>query len=429
MRYKKAPKDFFSRNRSKLAKNLPEKSLVIVHSSDEMPRNGDQTYPFRQLSDLFYLTGLDQEKCILVMAPGHPDRKMREMVFTIKTNEKMVTWSGYRYTKEQAQEVSGISSVFWSEDFDAYLRALMVWAGHVFLHQNEYPKFTTEVPLKNERFIATLKAAYPLHRYYRLAPLLKRLRSQKAPEELEIMQHACNITNSAFRRVLSTLKPGMQEYEVEAEITYIFLKNGASGHAYAPVIASGKNACILHYIDNDQSCEDGELLLMDFGAEYGNYAADCSRTIPVNGRFTPRQRECYEAVLRVQKKAEKLFVPGNTINFVDKKVKKMMEKEMIGLGLFTEEDVKNQDENNPMFFKYFMHGMNHFIGLDVHDVGDKHMAFKDGMVLTCEPGLYIPAENIGIRIEDDIVVGKSPRNLMKDIPKEVAEIEQLMLKQ
>lgn len=428
MRYNKPPQELFSGNRSRLAEALPEKSVVILHSNDEMPRNGDQTYPFRQLSDMFYLTGLDQEQCILIMAPGHPDKKMHEMVFTIKTNEKMVTWNGHRYTKEQVEKVSGVKTVHWLEEFDSYLRTLMMWGEHIFLHQNEYPKFTTEVPVKNERFIATVKEAYPLHRYYRLSPLMKRLRVQKSAPELDMMQQACNITGSAFHRVMSTLKAGMKEFEVEAEMTYVFLKNGATGHAYPPIIASGDNACILHYIDNDQPCKAGDLLLMDFGAEYGNYAADCSRTIPVSGKFTPRQRQCYEAVLRVQKQAESLFVPGNTINFVDKKVKKMMEKEMIGLGLFTETDVKNQDDNNPMYFKYFMHGMNHFIGLDVHDVGDKDMAFKEGMVLTCEPGIYIPEERIGIRIEDDIVVGNPPRNLMKNIPKEADEIESLMSK-
>ncbi len=427
MRYKIPNKDLFIRNRKKFFGKLPEKSLIVLHSNDEMPRNGDQTFPFRQLSDFFYLTGLDQEKCILMLAPDHPDENLREMVFTIQTSPEMVTWNGHRYTKEEVTEVSGIKTVHWLDKFDSQLRNMMLWSEHVFLHQNEYPKFNTDVPVRNERFIEKLKTEYPLHRYSRLAPLMKKFRSVKEPEELELMQKACDITRDAFIKVLETTEPGVKEYEVEAEMTHTFLKNGASGHAYPPIIASGDNACILHYIDNDKTCKDGDLLLMDFGAEYGNYAADCSRTIPVNGKFTPRQKECYEAVLRVQKEAEKLFVPGNSINIVDKKVKKMMEKEMIKLGLFTEEDVKNQDEKSPMYFKYFMHGMNHFIGLDVHDVGDKDMPFEEGMVLTCEPGLYIPDEHIGIRIEDDIVVGETPRNLMKDIPKEVDEIEKMMI--
>jgi len=426
MRYQLPSKMLFSRNRKKLTKKLPEKSLVILHSNDEMPRNGDQTFPFRQLSDLFYLTGLDQEECILMMAPGHPDKRMHESVFTIKTDAQMVTWNGHRYTKEEIRDISGIEHVEWLDKFESHLRNLMLWSDHIFLHQNEYPKFKTEVPVKNERFIADLKQQFPLHRYYRLAPVMKKLRAVKEPEELRMMEKASDITGEAFDRVLAATRPGITEYEIEAEMSYAFLKNGAAGHAYPPIIASGDNACILHYVDNDKTCQDGDLLLMDFGAEYGNYAADCSRTIPVNGKFTPRQRECYEAVLRVQKEAINLFIPGNTITAVDKKVRKMMEKEMIGLGLFTEEDVKNQDENSPMYFKYFMHGMNHFIGLDVHDVGDKEMRFEEGMVLTCEPGIYIADEHIGIRIEDDIVVGENPRNLMKDIPKEPDEIEKRM---
>lgn len=426
MRYRIPEPALFLNNRAKLTKELPENAIVVMHSNDEMPRNGDQTFAFRQLSDLFYLTGLDQEKTILVMAPRHPDKALREMVFTIKTNDEMVTWNGYRFTKEQVSTISGVNTVFWLEEFDFQLRNLMLWAKRVFLIQNEYPKFTTEVETQNDRFIAAMKEKYPLHKYHRLAPIMKKLRTKKEPQELAMMQQACDITKSAFNRVMNKLCGNMMEYEIEAEMTYEFIRQGSTGHAYSPIVASGQNACILHYIDNDQPCHDGDLLLMDFGAEYGNYAADCSRTIPVNGKFTARQKQCYEAVLRVQKEAIKLFIPGNTIKIVNDSVNRMIEQEMIGLELFTQDQVDNQDPQNPLFKKYYMHGTSHFLGLDVHDVGDLDMPFEAGMVLTCEPGIYIPEENIGIRIEDDIVVADSPRNLMADIPKEVDEIEKIM---
>lgn len=426
MRYRIPEPALFLNNRAKLTKELPENAIVVMHSNDEMPRNGDQTFAFRQLSDLFYLTGLDQEKTILVMAPRHPDKALREMVFTIKTNDEMVTWNGYRFTKEQVSTISGVNTVFWLEEFDFQLRNLMLWAKRVFLIQNEYPKFTTEVETQNDRFIAAMKEKYPLHKYHRLAPIMKKLRTKKEPQELAMMQQACDITKSAFNRVMNKLCGNMMEYEIEAEMTYEFIRQGSTGHAYSPIVASGQNACILHYIDNDQPCHDGDLLLMDFGAEYGNYAADCSRTIPVNGKFTARQKQCYEAVLRVQKEAIKLFIPGNTIKIVNDSVNLMIEQEMIGLELFTQDQVDNQDPQNPLFKKYYMHGTSHFLGLDVHDVGDLDMPFEAGMVLTCEPGIYIPEENIGIRIEDDIVVADSPRNLMADIPKEVDEIEKIM---
>lgn len=426
MRYRIPEPALFFNNRAKLTKELPENAIVVMHSNDEMPRNGDQTFTFRQLSDLFYLTGLDQEKTILVMAPRHPDKALREMVFTIKTNDEMVTWNGYRFTKEQVSTISGINTVFWLEEFDFQLRNLMLWAKRVFLIQNEYPKFTTEVKTQNDRFIAAMKEKYPLHKYHRLAPIMKKLRTKKEPQELAMMQQACDITKSAFNRVMHKLCDNMMEYEIEAEMTYEFIRQGSTGHAYSPIVASGRNACILHYIDNDQPCIAGDLLLMDFGAEYGNYAADCSRTIPVNGKFTARQKQCYEAVLRVQKEAIKLFIPGKTIKIVNDSVNRMIEQEMIGLGLFTQDQVDNQDPQNPLFKKYYMHGTSHFLGLDVHDVGDLDMPFEAGMVLTCEPGIYIPEENIGIRIEDDIVVADSPRNLMADIPKEVDEIEKIM---
>lgn len=428
MRYKSPKKNLFLKNREKLVKQLLENSIAIIHSNDEMPRNGDQTFPFRQNSDFFYLTGLDQPGCILLLCPAHPDEKKREMVFTQKTDEKTATWEGDKYTKSEVTKVSGVENVFWLEDFEMQLRDCLLRFDDVFLNQNEYLKFQTPVPVKDDRFVTELKEKYPLHHYHRLAPLLKNSRVVKEEEELEMMQQAAHITGKAFDRILDTLKPGMKEYEIEAEMTYEFMRNGAQGHAYPPIVASGKNACVLHYTNNDNECRDGDLLLMDFGAEYGNYAADVSRTIPVNGRFTHRQKECYEAVLDVQKRAIELLVPGKTVKEVNEQVRGMMEQAMIDMGLFTRKDVDNQDPEKPLSRNYFMHGVSHFIGLDVHDVGDMDAPLKEGMVLTCEPGLYIADEAIGIRIEDDVVVADKPVNLSASIPKETEEIEQAMQK-
>ncbi len=418
--------DFFTGNRKKLTNALEKNSVAIINSNDELTRNGDQDFPFRQSSDLFYLTGLEQEKCILTLCPDHPDENLREIVFTIKPDEQLETWTGHKYTKEEVKKISGVKTVKWLEDFDMTFRDLAISSDNIYVNLNEYAKYQTEVDYVSNRYAMKIREMYPAHNLKRLAPLLTQQRLVKEPEELRVLQIACDITNKAFGRVLSTVKPGMMEYEVDAEITYEFLKNGARGHAYQPIIASGKNALVLHYVENSNECRDGDLLLLDIGAEYNNYAADCSRTIPVNGKFTERQKQCYEAVLRVQKEAIKLYVPGNTIDSVNKTVWKLMEKEMIKLGLFTEEDVKKQDPEQPLYTKYLMHGVAHFIGLDVHDVGGKFVKFEKGMVLTCEPGIYIKEEGIGIRIENDIVVDEKPVDLMADIPREVDEIEELM---
>ncbi len=414
----------YKKNRKKLTGLIPKSSLLILHSNDEMPRNGDQTFPYRQDSNFYYFTGIDQEKSVFML---HKDQNgaTSAYLFIIKSNPLLEIWNGHRLTLDEATEVSGIKQVFTLDDFDFKLRELMLKSDQVFLNQNEYLKFITEVEVRENRFTKTLKQQYPTHEYKRAAPLLTKLRLVKEPEEIDVMQKACDITENSFYRVINTLKPEMNEYEVEAELTYSFLKQDASGHAYAPIVASGKNACVLHYITNDMVCQDGDLLLLDFGAEYKNYAADCSRTIPVNGKYTDRQRACYEAVLRVQKKAIALFVPGNSINIVDVETKKMMEQEMINLGLFSQEDVNQQEKEFECLSKYLMHGVSHFIGLDVHDVGDKDTPFEKGMVLTIEPGLYIPEENIGIRIEDNIMVDDVPVNLMKNIPKEIEDIERL----
>ncbi len=426
MRYQAIPSELFTRNRLKLEKKLKPYGLAIILSNDEMPRNGDQCFSYRQNSDMFYLTGLDQEKCILTLFPNHPLEAMREIVFTVKTSDQMVTWYGHKYTLEDASRISGVKTIKWLDEFEGVLRELMARAHMVYLNQNENPRFTTEVSSRDLRFMQQLRNDFPLHNFERLAPLLSDLRMVKEDEEVTLIIKACEITGSAFNRILDFVKPGVMEYEVEAEISHEYIRSGASGHAYPPIIASGDDTCILHYNNNDKECKDGDLLLLDFGAEYANYAGDCSRTIPVNGKFTPRQRQVYEAVLRVLRKASRMLVPGTTIDQYHSGVCKIMEKELIGLGLFTEEDVKNQDPANPLFFKYYMHGTSHFMGLDVHDVGTKQQTLAKGMVLSCEPGIYIPEEGIGIRLENDILVDDEPLDLMVHIPIEPDEIEALM---
>lgn len=426
MRYQPIIKEMYIRNREKLVKKVKPGSLAIINSNDEMPRSGDQTYSFRQNSDMFYLTGLDQEKCILTLCPDHPVESMREILFTLKTNDLMVTWNGHKYTMDEASEVSGIRNVKWLEDFEITLRDLMSRVQVAYLNQNEYPKFVTEVPIRDARFAAKMRQDFPVHTYERLAPYLTELRLVKEPEEIVQLQRACDITNDGFRRVLKFIKPGVKEYEVEAEFSHEFVRKGSSGHAYSPIIASGSSACILHYTTNDNTCIDGELLLMDVGAEYGNYSADMTRTIPVNGKFNSRQRQVYDAVLRILKAATSMLKPGTTIEKWHAEVCKLMEKELVGLGLISKADLKNQTADSPAYFRYYMHGTGHFLGLDVHDVGSRQVVFESGMVMTCEPGIYIPEEGIGIRLENDVMVAEEPVNLMAAIPVEPDEIEKLM---
>jgi Xaa-Pro aminopeptidase len=427
MRYLPIHSKLFSDNRNRFANLLPNKSVAIFHSNEQYPRNGDQFFRFRQQSDLFYLSGIEQEKTILVIAPGAPNAQLQEVLFIIRSNETMAQWEGHKYTAEEAKAISGVHQIRFVEDYDSVLRELLAWAINIYLNFNEYPKFFSEVKDRNERIGLALKESFPLHAYHRSAPLITQLRMIKSEEEIKLIQEACEITNKAFRRVLNTIKPGMNEMEVQAEIEHEFTINRANGHGYQPIIASGKNACILHYIENDQECKDGDLVLLDVGAEYANYSADMSRTIPVNGHFSDRQRACYQAVLRVQREVIKLYVPGTSINQINRRTEELMEQEMIGLGLFTLSELEAQDLKSPLFKKYFMHGTAHFLGLDVHDVGPKECILSPGMVLTCEPGIYIAEENLGIRLENDILVtGGEPINLMANIPIEPDEVEGLM---
>lgn len=427
MRYKPINNKFFIHNRKNFSQLLRENSFAIILSNDQCPRNGDQYYPYRQNSDFFYLTGIEQEKSILLIAPHCPNIKLREALFLLESNETLETWEGHKYTKSEATAVSGIENIYWLDSFDTQLKEVMAYYDNAYLNTNEYTKFFPEVESREIRLGKQLQGQYPLHHYHRAAPLLMHLRLIKSKEEIELIRMACKITNKAFRRILRFTQPGMWEYEIEAEITHEFIRSGASGHGYAPIIASGKNSCILHYVENDKKCKKGDLLLMDFGSEYANYSADLSRTIPVNGKFSGRQKELYNAVLNVMKEVKKLYIPGSTINDVNDAANELMESEMVRLGLFTAGDIKNQDPDQPLFKKYFMHGTAHFLGLDVHDVGSKYEPFEPGMVLTCEPGIYVPEENIGIRTENDILITEhEPVDLMDDFPIEANEIETLM---
>lgn len=429
MIYPQLPRHLFEQNRIKLNNKLLPNSVAIITSNDEMPRNGDQYFPFRQSSDLFYLTGIMQEKTILVLSPSHPNTRNREILFIIRPNVEMETWHGRKLTKSEAQAISGIETIIWEDEFEHMLPELVYPVETIYLNMPEYLKFKPEVESREKRLEKAISKRFPLHRKERLAPLLTSLRLIKEPEEVNTIRYACQITGKAFDRVLTFVKPGVHEYEVEAEITHEFIRSGANGHAYYPIVATGENACFLHYINNRSVCKDGDLLLLDFGAEYGNYAADCSRTIPVNGRFSKRQKELYAATLRVFDKAKQLMIKGSTITLIQKQVCAFWEEEHVKLGLYSMEELKRQDPEDPLYQKYYMHGISHFLGLDVHDVGSKNMTLEPGMVLTCEPGIYIREEGIGIRLENDILITHGePIDLMQHIPLVPEEIEESMHK-
>jgi Xaa-Pro aminopeptidase len=427
MRYEPIDQGLFVQNRQNFIGRLKPSSLAIFHSSDIMPTNADGTMPFRQNNDLFYLSGIDQEESVLILFPDAREEKMKEMLFVRETNDHILTWEGYKLTKEQTREVSGIQSIFWTSEFKQVLNTLMAQCEHVYLNTNEHLRAVVEVETRDARFIKWCKETYPLHQYLRSAPIMHHLRAIKSEQEIELIKKACGITEKAFRRLLQFIRPGVMEYEIEAEIYHEFLRNRSRGPAYGSIIASGANACILHYVDNNRACQDGDVVLMDFGAEYANYASDLTRSVPVNGTFTRRQREVYEAVLRVMKTAIHMLVPGNTLDQYHAFVGKVMEHELIKLGLLNETDVKNQDQDKPLYKRYFMHGTSHHLGLDVHDVGDKYRPFQPGMVFTCEPGIYIREEGLGIRLENDILITPNgPVDLMENIPLEPDDVEQAM---
>lgn len=401
--------------------------MAFFNANDEMPRNGDANYLFRQNSDLFYLSGIDQEQTILVLFPDAPLPKYREILFVRKTNEHIAVWEGHKYTKDEARAASGIRTVMWLEDYNAVVPMLLNHCSRIYVNINENDRFSSEVPYRDLRFAHKMQAAYPGHAFERSGPLMASLRSIKHDLEIKLMQKAMDITEKAFRRVLRFVKPGVMEYEIEAEITHEFIRKRANGHAYTPIIASGPSACILHYNDNNRECKAGDVILLDFGAEYANYSADLTRCVPVSGEFTQRQRDVYNAVLTVMKAATRMLVPGNTIEAYHVEVGKVMEEELINLGLLNKDEVKKQNPEMPLYKRYFMHGTSHFLGLDVHDIGDRYLPMQAGMVFTCEPGIYIPEEGLGIRLENDILVTtKDPVDLMASIPLEVEDIEELM---
>ena len=427
MRYQPIDASFYRDNRTKLVKKLAPNSIAVFHSNDIMPTNADGTMKFRQNNDLFYLSGIDQEESILVLCPDFPKEDMREILFVRKTDEHIAVWEGHKLTKEEATARSGVQHVEWVEDFDKVFATLMALSETVYLNTNEHLRASVVVETRDARFIQSCKKRYPLHTYKRVAPLMHSFRAIKAPQEIAQMQKACDITNDGFRRILATVKPGVKEYELEAEFLHEFVRQGSRGFAYEPIIASGKNACVLHYVQNDQMCQDGDLILFDVGAEYGNYNADMTRTIPVNGKFTKRQREVYQSVLRVMRTAYTVLRPGVTIQDYHKEIGLIMQSELLSLGLITQSDIDSQDKDWPAYKKYFMHGTSHHLGLDVHDVGTVYEPIQTGMVFTVEPGIYIPEEGIGIRLENNIVIQENGyTDLMSHIPIDPDEIEALM---
>lgn len=402
-------------------------SIAIIHANDIYPTNADGSMAFKQNADLFYLTGVDQEETVLVLMPDAKDPKQREILFVKETSELIAIWEGDKLTKEQARAATGIERIEWSGSFESMLHTLVPQADNIYLPTNEHLRAAVIVETRNDRFIKQCQVRYPLHRYERLAPLMHQLRMTKDPVEIDMIQKACDITEAGFRRLLGFVKPGVGEWEIEAELLHEFVRRGSRGFAYGPIIGAGKNACVLHYVENDKVCQAGDCVLLDVAAEYGGWASDLTRTIPVSGRFTPRQRQVYDAVLRVLRGANKLLRPGNTPMEYQKQVIELMEGELVGLGLIDAKAAKEQGPDKPLVRKYFMHGTSHHMGLDVHDVAPPNEPFAEGMVFTIEPGIYIREEGLGVRLENDVLIGKHGNfDLMGKIPIEADEIEALM---
>ena len=428
MKYDRIDSTLYISNRKKFTERMTANSLAVFNSNDIFPISADSTMPFQQHRDILYLSGVDQEESILVLFPNASNTAHREVLFLKETSDLIAVWEGEKLTKETAFLTSGIKTVYWLQQFPTIFKQLMAEAHGMYLNTNEHLRANTEVETREDRFIKQVKQDYPAHQVHKSAPIMHKIRSIKESVELELMQRACKITEAGVRRLLSFIKPGVWEYEIEAELAHEFLRNRSKGFAYTPIVASGKNACVLHYIENNQQCQDGDVILLDVGAEYANYSSDLTRCLPVNGRFTARQKAVYNAVLHVKNEAQKLLVPGTIMAEYHKQVGSLMEEQLVGLGLISMEDIKTQNPDWPAYKKYFMHGTSHFLGLDTHDVGIWHEPISAGMVFTCEPGIYIPEEGLGIRLEDDLVVQSSgaPFNLMGDIPIEAEAIEDLM---
>lgn len=427
MKYLPIDHKLFVNNRKKFSKIIPDGELAIFNSNDVMPTNADGTMPFRQNNDLFWLSGVDQEESVLVIFPSHADKSQREILFLKETNAHIAIWEGSKLSMSEAFKTSGIKSVYWLKDLEKKLSELIAQCNAVYLNKNIHSRATAEVETRDDRFRKMISKKFSNIEIKEVAPMMHQLRAIKSGAEIALIQHACNITEKGLRRILPFIKPGVMEYEIEAELMHEFLNSRSSGFAYSPILGSGRNSCVLHYTENNKECKSGDILLMDFGAEYANYASDMTRTIPVNGKFSERQKLVYNSVLHVMKEATNMLRPGTLFKQYNAEIGKIMESELIKLGLLKKHDVQKQDPKNPLYKKYFMHGTSHYLGLDVHDVGDFDMPMQEGMVFTCEPGIYILEEELGIRLENDILItNKEPKDLMKEIPIEADEIESLM---
>ncbi len=428
MKYAPINSNLFIKNRKKFSTQMKPSSVAIFNSNDIYPVSADSTLPFAQHRDIFYLSGIDQEESILLLFPDAPYAHQKEMLFLKETNEHIAIWEGAKLTKEQAFDVSGIKTIHWLTDFEKVLAELMSYSETIYINTNEHYRATIEIETREARFVKWWKEKYPAHTVAKSNPILQRLRSVKEQEEIDLIQQACNITEKGFRRILPFVKPGVMEYEIEAEFIHEFIRNRSKGFAYTPIIASGNSANVLHYIENNKACKAGELILMDVAAEYANYSSDLTRTIPVSGRYSDRQKAVYNAVLRVKNEATKMLKPGVLWKEYSAEVGKIMTSELLGLGLLDKADVQNENPEWPAYKKHFMHGTSHHMGLDTHDYGILTEPMQANMVFTVEPGIYIPKEGFGIRIEDNVVIQEKgePFNLMKNIPIEVEEIETLM---
>ena len=426
MKYTPIDSNLFIKNRELFIKKNSQNNSSIFNSNDIMPTNADGTMPFRQNNDFFWLCGIDQEESVLVISPQHPNPSFREVLFLKETNEHIAIWEGAKLSKNEALHVSGISAIYWLSEMEEKLNKLISNCDGVYLNKNIHNRSTSEVETRDDRFRKVFSEKHNKE-ILEVAPFMHELRSIKSDLEISLLQNACNITEKGLRRILPFIKPGVMEYEIEAELMHEFLSNRSNGFAYQPIIGSGRDSCVLHYIDNNKECKDGDILLMDFGAEYANYASDLTRTVPVNGRFSPRQKDVYNSVLYVMKEAIKMLRPGTVFKEYNSEIGRIMESELIKLGLLDRHSVQKQDPKKPLYRKYFMHGTSHYLGLDVHDVGNFEWPMKEGMVFTCEPGIYILEEELGIRLENDILVtADGPKDLMKNIPIEIEEIEDLM---
>ena len=428
MRYQPLPASLYRDNRARFMQQMQGNALAVFNSNDVYPISADSTLPFAQHRDIFYLCGVDQEESILILFPDAYEAKHKEILFLRETNDHIAVWEGAKLTKAQATQLTGIETVYWLSEFDRVFQELATQCSTFYFNTNEHYRQAVETETREDRFIKKCKAAFPAHHVAKSNPILQQLRAVKAPEEINQIKQACSITEKGFRRILNFVRPGVWEYEIEAEWAHEFIRHRSKGFAYQPIIASGKNANVLHYTENNQQCQDGDLLLMDVAAEYGNYSSDLSRTIPVSGRFTARQKAVYNAVLHVKNEATALLVPGTLWKAYHVEVGKIMTSALLGLGLLDKADVQNQTADTPAYKKYFMHGTSHHLGLDTHDYGLLHLPMEAQMVFTVEPGIYIPEEGFGIRLEDDVVIQPTgaPINLMKNIPIEVEEIEALM---